>query len=165
MSIAELNLKKQAGDTIVEVLIAISVLAFAVGTGYATVNRSNQSILANKERYQAQLLANQQVEYLRQYVNQNTVNVRNSIENGVASHRCLKPNTLDNTKIDNVIVTALNNNECDFSSDIYGANYKIKTYFLGNNCTNLSIYCDYKIEVSWDSVKGLQERLEVYYGL
>jgi Tfp pilus assembly protein PilV len=159
-----MKLLNQAGDTIVEVLIAISVLAFAVGTGYATVNKSNQAILANKERYQAQLLANQQVEYLRQYVNQNASNVRGELENGSTNHRCLKPNSLNTAKIDNLLVSALNNNECDFSSDIYGANYKIKTYYLGA-CNSNPIYCDYKIEVSWDSVKGTNERLEVYYGL
>jgi type II secretory pathway pseudopilin PulG len=159
-----MRLINQKGDTIVEVLIAISVLAFAIGTGYATVNESNKSVLANKERYQAQLLANQQVEYLREYVNQNVENVRSLLENGVANNRCLKPNSLNLSKIDNTLVTALNNNECDFSSDVYGATYKIKNNFLGS-CTNLSIYCDYKIEVVWDSVKGSQERLEVYYGL
>ena len=56
---------RQKGDTIVEVLIAITVLAFALGTGYATANRSTLAIQSNKERYQAQLLANKQVEFLR----------------------------------------------------------------------------------------------------
>lgn len=156
-----MRLINQKGDTIVEVLIAISVLAFAIGTGYATVNTSNQSILANKERYQAQLMANQQVEYLRQYINQNVSNVRSNLESG-GNHKCLKPN--GGGIIIPQLVAAPDNNQCDYSSDVYGATYKIKTYFL-NSCPSGSIYCDYKIEVTWDGVNGAQERLEAYYGL
>lgn len=152
---------KQRGDTIVEVLIAISVLAFAIGTGYATVNRSNQSILANKERYQAQLIANQQIEYLRQFVNQSASNVRSNLESG-GNHKCLKPDSGGVIEIN--LVAAPDNNQCDYSSDVYGATYNIKTYYL-NSCGAMSIYCDYKVEVSWDSVKGIAEKLEVYYGL
>lgn len=151
-----MRLLSQKGDTIVEVLIAISVLAFAIGTGYATVNRSNQSILANKERYQAQLIASQQVEYLRQYID--LTGLKNEIGN--TGFKCYREESgLVVIKDSN---SPPNNDLCNITDVIYGANYKVVTKYIGS-CDNSS-FCNYYILVTWDSVNGNQEQLSLWYG-
>jgi Tfp pilus assembly protein PilV len=54
-----------SGDTIVEVLISMTVLAVVLGTAYATTNRSFHSGLNSQYRGQAVLIAQQQVELLK----------------------------------------------------------------------------------------------------
>lgn len=149
-----------AGDSIVEVLISMSILAFALGTAYATVNRSNQSIMANKERYQAQLLANQQIEYLRAYAQKGGDRASlNSV------HTCLKLNSAMTTGFDVKNNASPNTTDCDFH-EVYGATYKINTAYIGGpGSCNDTIYCNYKISVSWDSIKGGTETLALWYGL
>jgi type II secretory pathway pseudopilin PulG len=58
---------KQLGDTIVEVLIAIAILGFAIGSAFAIANKSKLTLQANQERYQAQLLANAQADEIKQF--------------------------------------------------------------------------------------------------
>lgn len=53
------------GDTIVEVLISMTVLAVVLGTAYVTTNRSFHSGLNSQYRDQAVLIAQQQVELLK----------------------------------------------------------------------------------------------------
>jgi Tfp pilus assembly protein PilV len=53
------------GDTIVEVLISMTVLAVVLGTAYATTNRSFHSGLNSQYRGQAVLIAQKQVEFLK----------------------------------------------------------------------------------------------------
>lgn len=151
-----MRLINQKGDTIVEVLIAISVLAFAIGTGYATVNRSNQSILANKERYQAQLIASQQVEYLRQYID--STGLKNDISS--TDNKCYREDT--GTVVIKDSNSPPNNDLCNVTDEVYGANYKVITKYIGS-CDN-STFCNYNITVKWDSVNGNQEQLSLWYG-
>lgn len=56
--------KNRAGDTIVEVMIAVIVLGAALGAAIAIATKSQKQSQANHEYHQAQLLANQQAEYL-----------------------------------------------------------------------------------------------------
>lgn len=60
----------RAGDTIVEVMIAIIVLGAALGTSIAIATKSQKQTQANHEFYQAQLFANQQAEYILAAYNQ-----------------------------------------------------------------------------------------------
>jgi type II secretory pathway pseudopilin PulG len=57
----------QTGETIVEVLFAIAVLASALGGAFAISTRSRNTIQANQERYQAQLIASGQADSIRLY--------------------------------------------------------------------------------------------------
>ena len=144
----------QAGDTIVEVLISVTVLAFALGTGYATVSKSNQTMQANKERYQAQLVANQQVEYLRAWIHDNKARI-------ITADTCIKDDVLKNG-------TA----QCQFSdlnasTSAAGATYTVLISPVSAlpSCVPTSTYCTYKIDVTWDSLKGGTERVVLYYGV
>jgi Tfp pilus assembly protein PilV len=49
----QLRLKNSRGDTIVEVLIAISIAGLAIGTSYAIAHRAIQNAIAARERDQA----------------------------------------------------------------------------------------------------------------
>ena len=63
---------KNNGETIVEVLISIAILALALGSAFAIANKARATVLANQERYQAQLLANTQADALKAYMATNT---------------------------------------------------------------------------------------------
>jgi Tfp pilus assembly protein PilE len=56
---------QSAGDTIVEVLIAIAVAAFAIGTAYAIANRSLQQAITARERNEATNLIQSQIAALK----------------------------------------------------------------------------------------------------
>lgn len=69
----------QAGDTIVEVLIAMAVVSLVLGGAYATANRSFLSIKLAQERSEALKLAEDQLEQLR--VEQQTATTNNTVNN------------------------------------------------------------------------------------
>ncbi|MEZ6330546.1 MAG: hypothetical protein R3B12_00800 [Candidatus Saccharimonadales bacterium] len=151
-----------SGDTIVEVLIAITVLSFALGLSFATVSRSNAGLQANKEQYQAQQLANQQVEYIRASdAGSNGGLTRNNFASG--SFTCLK----------NVAGKLEVQADCKDIS-MGGANiYAIEiscvdqaTKAIGAICsTNKTTNSVYSIVVTWANVKGTQSKLELQYAM
>lgn len=57
--------KTICGDTIVEVLIAIAIAAFAIGTSYAIANRSLQQAITARERNEAINLTQNQIAALK----------------------------------------------------------------------------------------------------
>lgn len=57
----------QIGDTIIEVMIAIMVIGGVLAATFAISNRAQKGALLNNERYQAQMLANQQAERIKLY--------------------------------------------------------------------------------------------------
>ena len=56
--------ENQAGDTIVEVLIAIAIISVVLVTAYAITARNSAIMAATQEREQAQRLVEGQIEYL-----------------------------------------------------------------------------------------------------
>lgn len=57
--------RKQAGDTIVEVLIAIGIASLMLVAAYVVSNKNSVALQANTERIQAQNLVESQIEALR----------------------------------------------------------------------------------------------------
>lgn len=57
--------RQQAGDTIVEVLIAIAVVSSVLAIAYSTMNRNLQIMRNNQERTQAVRVAQDQIETLK----------------------------------------------------------------------------------------------------
>jgi prepilin-type N-terminal cleavage/methylation domain-containing protein len=161
--------KLQRGVTIVEVLIALSVLAFALGTGFAIVSKSNLSIQSNREQFQAQQLANQQIEYLR---------ASDALYNGMTEKRkkfdggCLQKVTDAGGSRIEYMPAAECKNIAMGGADIYEV--KIQCYgvsggsagYNANNCkesrTELSTY---SVIVSWANLKGGQSQVELQYGM
>ncbi len=55
----------QAGDTLVEVLIAIAIVSLVLVSAYASVNKNTQMNQTTQERSQATQLVQAQIEFLR----------------------------------------------------------------------------------------------------
>ena len=69
------NLKfKPAGDTIIEVMAAISILGLALGAAYGLSNRSFQTALHTHDRVEALSLAQGQIEFLKDKGLKSTIN-------------------------------------------------------------------------------------------
>ncbi len=65
----------QAGDTIIEVLLAMAVVSAIIGGGYASARSSLNTTLQSRERDQAVTLTQSQAELLRAAVNISTLNI------------------------------------------------------------------------------------------
>jgi Tfp pilus assembly protein PilV len=64
------KLLQQTGDTIVEVLIAMSVIGFIIGTAYVITNTSTTEELQSQERSDALLILQTQIESMRTTANE-----------------------------------------------------------------------------------------------
>lgn len=136
--------KKQAGETIVEVLMAILVITVALAGAFAISNRSMRTIQANQERYQAQILANSQADLLRNYL---TSGGSRSFVN--TSTFC----------VSGISVKTSGSSECLTTgpSDLYNISIACQNVTTNNVsvCGNLtSTYNVYKITITWDSLIG-----------
>lgn len=67
------SFKKQAGDTIIEVLLAMTVIGLSLGVAYGIANRSARIGRQAQERTEATKLAESQLELMKGYLNNNTV--------------------------------------------------------------------------------------------
>lgn len=85
---------KQAGDTIVEVLIAVVVLAAVLAGAYIAARNSSNTTVRNRERDQGVKLAQQQFEILRPALNSPDANLA-----AVSRTFCLYVDTADSNKI------------------------------------------------------------------
>ena len=83
----------QRGDTIVEVLLAMTVLAVVIASAYAISNRAMTTTRKNNERAQATRYAETQLEYVKDS-SINDSNFDTSIKNQLSSgaDKCFKPN-------------------------------------------------------------------------
>lgn len=151
------TIKRQRGDTIVEVLICITVLAMAFGVTFATVSASNKTMLSNKERFQAQRYANQQAEYIRASGGA----LRNDINSGF---HCLYYDSSSTPK--KVNYKNIGDPECQ-KDGLYkiAVTCQVQASNPKSDCSgaddNFNIY---KIKVEWDSLKGGTSNVELYYG-
>ncbi len=155
-----LKIHKQNGDTIIEILIALTVLAFAMGTAFAVSNRSARTLQASRERSQAVLYANEQAERLASNFTEDSAgkNFRNSL-NSFSSGT--NPVCIDGINIWNT--------EAQCTKD---ALYKIyiicqpgSPLTADNNCSNNNKFNTYIIRVNWDSIVSTsQDQVEIVYG-
>lgn len=135
--------KFQAGETIIEVLVAISVIAATIGVSFAIANRSQKTVQADQERYTAQLLANGQADSIRAYIGEAS---SNRSEATLSSPFCMvdaspQPNT---------------NPECTVNN-LYAI-----TVTRTSNSTSFSTF---NIKVEWDSITGNgKDKVELNYG-
>ena len=84
---------RQAGDTIIEVLVSVSILALVLSVAYGSTSRSLQNGVDSSNRQQALALAEQQVEIIKNAAASNQV--------GLGAYQS-QPGTafcIDNTKI------------------------------------------------------------------
>lgn len=143
---------KQTGETIVEVLISLAILSSAMGIAFATASRSTKAQQANKERYQALLVANEQSNLLK-VVADGTQASTIRIGSGVF---CI-------TTGYQVATGANYDTNCKNQGPNEPRVYDITIKSLNASCAVASKICSYNIHVEWDSVKGGRDSLEVYY--
>jgi Tfp pilus assembly protein PilV len=141
----------QKGETIIEVLLAITILGAALGGAFAIVNRSKLTIEANKERYQAQLIANGQADNLKLY---------SSNTNGVADLNNSALTTNHFCLIDGVIKPYGAGTDCQIKIGGYDVTFDVHIY------SDAAHQNKFDIKVQWDSlVNSTQDQIEVGYGI
>ena len=139
------------GDTIVEVMIAIVILGAAVGGAFAVANKSQQNAQANHERYQAQLLANQQAELFRQsYSTHMASGTRAGYASATNGTFCFTLAAAQTTSCTNGIYTIAIQKVPDANAQAANASLTKLTY---------------DINVSWDGLNGKRQNLDLVYGL
>lgn len=87
-----LNLRRQDGDTIVEVLIAMAVMALVLGGSYATASRALQVGRQAQERTEALKLVEGQVEQIKYLSADPTKNIFSTTETNFCIDNSQKQN-------------------------------------------------------------------------
>ena len=140
---------RQKGDTIVEVMISMVVLAIVITVAYATSSRSFQSSVDSQYRDQAVSFAQQQIELLK--------NADNNGAGVISAYRpatsfCIKPS-------DSSIQTG---SSCNLALGGWGASgdkpFTVNTIYTGDASTKT-----YKVVVSWTSAENRPQQTIVYY--
>ena len=136
---------KQKGETIVEVLIAIAILALVLSASYALARRSSQGVRQAQERSEALKFAEEQLELLKSYGSTSRASIPNN------SVFCVRLNGSSVEVINNVDVNSGDN--CNKGPD---GRYKITVQKSGSNFAS---------RVVWDNVTGSTDNLEINYRL
>ena len=143
---------KQKGETIVEVLIAVAVIASALGGAFAISNRSRNTVQSNQERYQAQLYANEQADLLHAYLGAD------------ATRRAALPANFCIVNSGGVLSRTSNTSETSVGAACNKSSlYKVNVTRKSAANTSFEVYT---ITVVWDSIllSSGQERVELVYG-
>lgn len=137
--------RRTAGDTIVEVLIAVVVIATALGIAYTVATRSLQTARQSQERSEALKIAEGQLELIKGFNEDPNKDVHNNIyPQGTVF--CLKPTDPINTVGTRYNTTGLPPTT-SAGLATYNANCKIGVYRVGVNVTNRT---NYEIVVRWE---------------
>jgi prepilin-type N-terminal cleavage/methylation domain-containing protein len=140
----------QRGDTIVEVLIALTILASALGIAYATAHRSLRNSRQAQEHGEAYKLAESQLEALRNLSGSPAQNVFNS-----TTGYCIDTTTMTVVPLTSNYFPNANPNSEVFANfpaactkGLYrvGVRYTPNTPAAGNDT--------FKVYVRWDSIRG-----------
>lgn len=159
--------RAQAGDTIVEVLIAIAVISSVLAITYSIMNRNLLTMRDNQERAEATKLIQAQLEALkaRQWAGQ-------AIPGDDGLGFCITPWA---TPALSAPAPADEMNSDDFAN--YGAQYptnasdeqgcasKDGLYYVGIRRTGSSPDFLYRVTVRWDSLNGGRSQVSAVYRL
>lgn len=146
-------LRRQQGDTIVEVLMALLVLSVSLAAAFAIANRSQNTTQDNHERYQAQLLATEQAERIRQAAYINSTRSQFLTTNNLLFNNlfCMSPSSTPTA-------TTPPNTYCTHNIN-GGVTYRISIRAV------LPSKDVYFIKVEWESLKGSMGKVELAYGI
>ena len=131
---------KSTGDTIIEVLLAITVMGSVLAGAYVTANRSQQNIRQAQERVEALQLVQSQIEQIRVTKDAFDVNEEDNF--------CI---------VDGLVVTTDTTANCNFGSPV--ARYNIVANRRGNDSDGHT----FKLTAVWDSIVGGQDRMDMSY--
>jgi hypothetical protein len=150
-----------AGDTIIEVMVSMSVLGLVIGTAFATSRHSLQAGLQAGYRNQAQSYAQQQVELLK------TIDEDDDLSSGGffdTSPRgfCVDADPSSPTFKQHISIPAVRTNQCIFPAAAQPeSQYTITVKYTGN--TNPGDTKTFIVEVAWPSSSGGSNRVTNYY--
>jgi Tfp pilus assembly protein PilV len=130
----------QQGDTIVEVMISMAVLAVVLGATYAISTRSFQSGLNAQYRDQAVSYGQQQVELIREADNNNPTTI-STYSTPADSAFCIDPNTK----------SRLTGSNC-----VFGNLYTVNAQYR-------SASHSFQVTTSWDSASSVKQQIVMYY--
>ena len=141
--------RKQAGDTIVEVLLALVILAMTIGMAYAIASKSIKRSQQAQERTQATKLVEGQIDKLK-YLSESQ-NVADITTFGLATDttrglQCIDSTTVDESGKTVVQAVKLTDSIGDLCNDIYDI---FDVAFSYNATSNL-----FTVSVNWDSISG-----------
>ena len=129
--------RNQAGDTIVEVLIATAIISLILTAAYATASRNANSAQETREHTQAVKIAERQVELLRNSAVQ-------SVPSMPDNNECYPPGENAPSSIDCNNITATGS----------GARYKVAITHIGGT---------YTVSVAWDVLGGKTSSVNMRY--
>jgi prepilin-type N-terminal cleavage/methylation domain-containing protein len=140
-----LSLKSQRGDTLVEVLIAITVVSMVLVAAYTTTTRNVNTMQDTQEHSEALQLAQTQIEYLH-----NVTQVNRPASGGCFDNTGTKAAHLSN----GCLVDASDNHTATQPQ----FTIQIVSTALGNGMTN------YEVEVTWPGVSShVTDNVTLYY--
>ncbi|GAC1390684.1 MAG: hypothetical protein NVSMB46_00980 [Candidatus Saccharimonadales bacterium] len=160
---------RQTGDTIVEVLIAMAVISFALGATYVTANRSLQSTQQAQERSQATKIAESQAELL------NTISVLKPGQPGYIdiyqNSYCISgtyPNFSANTippagPTGSLALDSLNEYgpaSCTFSNGSVAGLFNVSILYTPGSSPKNGTFI---IQVRWFRLGGFKDELNIFY--
>ena len=134
---------RQAGDTIVEVLIAISIVSLVLTTAYMVTNKNSLTMQATQERTQAQKLIERQIELLR---------AATSVP--AATSFCF---TDDDGSTSTILTQCSFNQSGDSSTDTSAALYKIAI------SPNIPSPNTFEVKATWDRIGGGSSNITMNY--
>jgi type II secretory pathway pseudopilin PulG len=144
----------QVGDTIVEVLLSLTVLGMVIGTAFAVANRSLKQAQKSQERTQALKLAEGQVDslkFLSESNNEADIETFKNIQNAATASQCLGRITDDEGDI-TIGVDSISDGGCQDGVFSYSIIYDNQNSHLFN------------VQVIWDSLGGNgQENVTIQY--
>ena len=143
----------QAGDTILEVLIAVAVLSLILTTSFTLANRSSQATRQAAERGEASKWAQSEIEELKYFLSTNLTGIP------VFGYFCVNTPSAPSTNVPNIVdVPVINSNNIN-NPTIFnaipagcrqGTDQRYAT-FIYRDATTPNTYTVY---VRWDSVTG-----------
>jgi Tfp pilus assembly protein PilV len=180
--------KSFRGDTIIEVLLAMTVAAFALGVSYSIANKSLQKSISARERNEAVNILQSQVAALKQREQQtdtNTFNNSFSVNTTLVStfkHFCLDESATDTSSANWLIANTSNVGQITASSPLVtSGSPSYNTNFCVRHNTSTDYYIDivamvttssqnsspptiYQFNVRWAAVgSGAVNQASIYY--
>jgi type II secretory pathway pseudopilin PulG len=148
-----INLKSTNGDTIVEVLIALAVLATVIVGAYASANRSQNSSQASQERAEAVKIAETQIEQLKGLL-------ASSTPPSLLSPSCFKDdNGVETITSTNPFSESLENATLPYTGSSGGCE-KGGRYNVAIQNPSSS---NYEFLVRWERIGGGRDQINMYY--
>ncbi|MFA5004233.1 MAG: prepilin-type N-terminal cleavage/methylation domain-containing protein [Candidatus Saccharimonadales bacterium] len=136
--------RKQAGDTIVEVLIAIAIVSLVLAGAYAATNRNLLTTQDTLEHSQALQLVQAQLEFLR----------KNNIATG--ANNCFTTGGVP--AVDNGVP---GNDPCIVTADGIMAAANVQPSFTLHITGNMSTV--YVVSAVWPGLNGANDNVTMYY--